>query len=576
LGRADPNHFSICVATLDGHVYTAGDADVAFTIQSISKPFVYALALQDIGVDGVMEKVAVEPSGEAFNAISLEPATGRPRNPMINAGAIATASLVGGTDSDDKLRRMVDTLSGFAGRKLSLDQAAYFSERETGHRNRAISYLLRNADIVGDDVDQVLDRYFKQCSLLVTAEDLAMMAATLAAGGVNPRTGDTIVDHAHVENVLSVMSTCGMYDYAGSWLYRVGMPAKSGVSGGVMAVLPGQLGIGVYSPALDEFGNSVRGVAVCEAFSREFGLHLLRPPVSPGSAVLTVYPLSHVSSKRRRTDQQMRALVAHGDATRIIRLQGMLVLSTAEVALRRAIEEASRCRTIVFDCQRVQKIEGPVCRLFSQFVRSSGAEGGTVVFSGLREGEGWESLLANLDEPGFRSFANIDLALEWCEDRVLDDAGISAPLGAQLRIEEHPMLAALRENELRSLSGAMQRCVYAAGTRIIRQGDASDALYFLTAGDVSVNLNLTDGGCHRVATIGPGGVFGELALLDDQPRTADVDAETEAVCYVLRLTDVESMSVAMPAIRLELAQQLARNLAARLRRADSEIAALAT
>jgi glutaminase len=576
LGLADPNDFAICVATVDGHVYTVGDAGVSFTIQSISKPFVYALALQDIGVDAVMEKVAVEPSGEAFNAISLEPATGRPRNPMINAGAIATAGLVAGADSDDKLRRMIETLSGFAGRKLPLDEAVYVSERDTGHRNRAIAYLLRNANIVGDDVDQVVDRYFKQCSLLVTAEDLAIMAATLAAGGINPRTRDTIIDHAHVESVLSVMSTCGMYDYAGSWVYRVGMPAKSGVAGGVIAVLPGQLGIGVYSPALDEFGNSVRGVAVCEAFSREFGLHLLRPPINPGSAVLTAYPLSEVSSKRRRTDQQMRALVEHGDATRVIRLQGMLVLSTAEVALRRAIEEASRCTTIVFDCQRVQKIDGPVCRLFSQFVRSFGAEGGTVVFSGLREGEGWEPLLANRDEPGFRSFANIDLALEWCEDRILDEAGVSAPPGAELRLDEHPMMAAFSERELRSLSAAMERHVYPAGTRIIRQGDASDALYFLAAGDVSVNLNLADGGCHRVATMGPGGVFGELALLDDEPRTADVDAETEAVCFVLCLADIASMGVAMPGIRLELAQQLARNLAARLRRADSEIAALAT
>ena len=367
-----------------------------------------------------------------------------------------------------------------------------------------------------------------------------------------------------------------MYDYAGSWVYRVGMPAKSGVSGGVIAVLPGQLGIGVYSPALDEFGNSVRGVAVCEAFSREFGLHLLRPPINPESAVLTAYPLSDVSSKRRRTDHQMQALVEHGDKTRVIRLQGMLVLSTAEVALRRAIEETAHASTIVFDCQRVQKIDGPVCRLFSHFVRSFGAEGGTVVFSGLREGEGWEPLLANRDEQAFRSFANIDLALEWCEDRILDAAGVSAPAGAELTLEEHPMMAGFNEREMRSLATAMERRVYPAGTRIIRQGDASDALYFLAAGDVSVNLNLAAGGCHRVATMGPGGVFGELALLDDQPRTADVDAETEAVCYVLRLSDIVSMSVAMPGIRLELAQQLARNLAARLRRADSEIAALAT
>ena len=248
LGQADPDQFAICVATVDGHLYAVGDSEVPFTIQSISKPFVYGLALADRGLQAVVRCVGVEPSGDAFNAISLESESGRPRNPMINAGAIATAAMVDGSDSPAKMERTIELMSRFAGAPLAFDESVYRSERDTGHRNRAIAYLLRNAGILDEDVDDVLDRYFRQCSMLVTCADLATMAATLANGGENPRTGERVIDNDYVAHMLSVMATCGMYDYAGSWLYRVGMPAKSGVAGGIIAVLPGQLGVGVFSP----------------------------------------------------------------------------------------------------------------------------------------------------------------------------------------------------------------------------------------------------------------------------------------------------------------------------------------
>ena len=234
---------------------------------------------------------------------------------MINAGAIATAAMVDGSDSPAKMERTIELMSRFAGAPLAFDESVYRSERDTGHRNRAIAYLLRNAGILDEDVDDVLDRYFRQCSMLVTCADLATMAATLANGGENPRTGERVIDNDYVAHMLSVMATCGMYDYAGSWLYRVGMPAKSGVAGGIIAVLPGQLGVGVFSPRLDACGNSVRGVAVCEALSKEFDLHMLRPPVSPGAAVITEYTLGevfyHADAARflreRLTEQEMRA-----------------------------------------------------------------------------------------------------------------------------------------------------------------------------------------------------------------------------------------------------------------------------
>jgi glutaminase len=567
LGRANPEHFAICVATVDGEIYATGDADVPFTIQSISKPFVYGLALEDRGVGAVLERIGVEPGGEAFNAISLEPGTGRPRNSMINAGAIATAGLVAGGNSSAKMERTLAMLSRFAGRALEIDNAVYVSERDTGHRNRAIAYLLRNAEILGDDVDEVLDRYFQQCSVLVTASDLAMMAATLANGGQHPRTRQRVINHEHVARVLSVMATCGMYDYAGSWLYRVGMPAKSGVAGGVIAVLPGQLGLGVFSPRLDEFGNSTRGVAVCEALSAEFGLHLLQPPVNPGSVVSTSYTLADVSSKRRRSQAEMARLAEHGDTVRVFRLQGPLVFSTAEVVLRRALAETAPPRTIVFDCRQVHSADTATVRLFNLFVAEVEADGGRVVFAGLREDN---ALLAGvLRHAGLRGFSTIDLALECCEETVLAEARVGRAQEAESSLEGHPMLAELSEAEMAMVSAIAPRRQHCAGDRIVHQGGVADRVYLLTSGSVSVNLDLPDGERYRLATMGPGSVFGELALLDAEPRSANVDAETEIVCYPLRIADLPA------SVQWKLVSFLARDLAARLRRADREISALA-
>src|SRR5204862_4646762 len=221
----------------------------------------------------VITKVGMEPTGDAFNSISLEPGTGRPRNPMINAGAIATTALIAGKSPQIKLRRLLDMFGAFAGRELLLDDAVYRSESETGHRNRAIGYMLRNFDILVEDPNPAVELYFQQCSVSVNCHDLGVIAATLANRGINPITGKQAIRGEYVESVLSVMGSCGMYDYAGEWLYRVGMPAKSGVAGGIIAVLPGQLGIGVFSPLLDNHYNSIRGVQVCNELSRHFDLH---------------------------------------------------------------------------------------------------------------------------------------------------------------------------------------------------------------------------------------------------------------------------------------------------------------
>jgi glutaminase len=273
LALADPNWFAISVVTVDGQTFDVGDHQQLFSIQSVSKPFMFGLALEDHGREAVLKKVGVEPTGEAFNAIVLDEASNRPFNPLVNAGAIATADLVQGKDFADRIKRTLAMFGRYIGRGVYIDNAIFLSERTTGHRNRAISHLMLNFGMVSAQIPDSLELYFQQCSILVNAHDLAVMGATLANAGLNPVTKERAIDRQYVKDVLSVMLTCGMYDYAGEWAYRVGVPAKSGVGGGICAVVPGRAGIGIFSPLLDARGNSVRGIKVCEELSDRFGLH---------------------------------------------------------------------------------------------------------------------------------------------------------------------------------------------------------------------------------------------------------------------------------------------------------------
>lgn len=274
LGRANPDEFGICLVTADGRVFETGDCDRAFTIQSISKPFTFGMAIEECGHEQVFERVDVEPSGDAFNSIELQRSTNRPHNPMVNAGAITVTGLLHARHGEKALDHLLDRFSAIAGRRLVIDEEVYESERRTGHRNRAIGHLLLNFGMVHDEAEAALDLYFKQCSILVTCRDLAMMAATLSNMGCHPITGEAALAMSCVKDVLSVMFTCGMYDYSGQWAYRVGVPAKSGVAGGVMAVVNRQLGVATYSPRLDRYGNSVRGVEVCSDLASQLGLHV--------------------------------------------------------------------------------------------------------------------------------------------------------------------------------------------------------------------------------------------------------------------------------------------------------------
>ena len=260
--------------TADGREFEVGNCAQLFTIQSISKAFIYGLALEDNGREYVNSKVSVEPTGEAFNSIVLDETTNRPYNPMVNAGAIATTDLIKGDGSTERLKRILDMFRRYTGRELDINVPVFLSEKATGNRNKAIAYLMLNFGMVTDRIEETLELYFQQCSMMVNGRDLAVMAATLANGGVNPITQERALDERYVQDVISVMLTCGMYDYSGEWAYQVGIPAKSGVGGGITAVVPGKLGIGTFSPPLDAKGNSVRGIRVCQSLSRDFGLHL--------------------------------------------------------------------------------------------------------------------------------------------------------------------------------------------------------------------------------------------------------------------------------------------------------------
>ncbi|MEH2126148.1 glutaminase A [Nostoc sp.] len=274
LAKANPDLFSICIVTVDGQVYKVGDYEQLFTIQSISKVFAYGLALEDHGLDYVLTRVGVEPTGDAFNAIVLDEQSKRPYNPMVNAGAIATTSLIKGSGPTERLNRMLDMFRRYIGRDVFVDISVFTSERSTGHRNRAMAHLMLNFGMIDRNIEEALDLYFQQCAVMVNCQDLAVMAATLANKGMNPITKEQAVDKRYIKDILSVMYTCGMYNFAGEWAYKIGIPAKSGICGGIIAVVPNKMGIGVFSPLLDVRGNSVRGVKVCEELSQRLGLHL--------------------------------------------------------------------------------------------------------------------------------------------------------------------------------------------------------------------------------------------------------------------------------------------------------------
>jgi len=574
LGQADPQTFGIAVATVDGEVFAVGDAGHAFTIQSISKPLVYGMALEERGKDAVLARVGVEPSGNPFNSVSVDPRTSRPFNPMVNAGAIVTTALLANSDPNDRMERILDTFGRFAGRPVSMDEAVLASERSTGDRNRALAWLMRSFGMLANDVEEVVDDYFGQCSVLVTCRDLALIGATLANDGLNPKTGQRAIDPHHVTNVLSVMSTCGMYDNAGEWLYNVGLPAKSGVAGGVLAVLPGQLGIGVFSPPLDEQGNSVRGVKVCERLSHELQLHLLGRSAGVESVVRRSLRGDEIGSNRIRTVSQEDALAGRRRAIGLHELQGDLFFATAEKVHRAVVADLDGVDFVVIDFTHVGSYDEPALATLDGLAERLTNSGRTVV--AVCEDEG--GIGSKLTQTAM-SFCDEDAALEWCEDQLLGAAAIVVETrGAHAELERFDLLDGLGDAELSALELEMDVRTVEAGTVVIREGEEAHELFFLLSGRISVLLPLdpnVGGRSRRLATLGSGIAFGEMAMLDEATRSADVVCDERSVIASLSLDALKRLDVSYPAIGARIRTNLSRLLARRLRSANAQIRALA-
>ncbi|PMC64847.1 glutaminase [Corynebacterium tuscaniense] len=348
LRNADPDKLALAVCTRSGHLYSVGDDDYEFTIQSISKPFVYAVALDQLGEDKVHNHVGVEPSGEAFNELSLDDATHRPANPMINAGAIAVNRMV----ADDAA--ILTAFSRLAGRTLTVDESILQGELATADRNLALAHMLREYGMITGDVHDAVESYTRQCSILVTVRDLAVMAATLANGGLQPVTGERVLSTKACRLTQAVMASCGMYDGSGRWMSSVGIPAKSGVAGGLIGTLPGQLGAASLSPRLNSEGNSVRGVDIFQSMSSTLGLHMMASNYysAPG----------------------IRAVHRKGE-TNIVELQGMINFTAAETILHDLVERELVGDNLVLDFRHVTSFNLAGRRLVKEGLRQFREDG---------------------------------------------------------------------------------------------------------------------------------------------------------------------------------------------------------
>lgn len=574
LAKAAPDRFGMAFATTDGAVYSVGDCTVPFSIQSVSKPFAYGDALMRLGPEAVMRKVGVAPTGDAFNAIVLDDRNNRPFNPMVNAGAIAVCALADGDTPDARRATMVDLFSRFAGGPLTIDEAVYRSESETGHRNRAIAYLMLNSGMIDRPPEEVLDLYFRQCALNVTVQDLAMMGAVLANGGVHPRTGDRILDAAAVRDVLTLMLTCGMYDYAGEWSYEVGLPAKSGVSGAVLAILPGQISIAIWSPPLDEIGNSVRGIAACRRISREFGLHLLSAPTSVEQVIRRIVRGDTQHSQRIRNPRDRDLLAEAGHRTLLVELQGQLHFASVERMLRRLESALDGTDHLILDLRRLVSVDLPAQRFLADFLTGCPARGIAVAFAEApRQPPDTAAALADLARDcAVTVFDSVDGALESREDALLkaatpfdftrfslDGIGLFAGLTATERAVVEPLIDALH---------------FDGGQTILRRGDDGHMLLIVARGSVSIWIGDPPAPRIRVGCIGPGQFFGEIAALGGGVRVADAVADERVVCYALSTDALARLGRDHPAIMARILANMAAEFGDRIRQANRMISAL--
>ena len=402
------------------------------------------------------------------------------------------------------------------------------------------------------------------------------MAATLANGGNQPVTGEEIRPAASARDVVSVMSSCGMYNYAGQWSFEIGLPAKSGVGGGIIAVVPGQLGIAVYSPPLDALGNSVRGIAAFKAISRDFNLHIFGAHVHSGAVIRREVGGDIVRSKRLRSPDETHILDSDGHRIWLIELQGALYFGTAERLIRRIESLADAVDWAILDFRRVHAIDQAAAELILRASRYGGDVPEMLFAAATREGR--MAAFAHDLAAGRENivFGDADAALQWCEDRLIGRAATG--LGTQFALAGLSIFAGLSAAEIRLLERVVKPLAFAAGEVIIREGDAGRLLFVLARGTVGVRLKggEADGHGHgkRIATFGPGVSFGEMALFDGGRRSADIVAEERVTCYGFAVEDLREIGKEHPGLLTAILSNVARELSQRLRRANEEIRAL--
>ncbi|WP_104168508.1 glutaminase A [Arthrobacter sp. SX1312] len=556
MANVDPDNFGICLTTVDGYMYEIGDTREEFTIQSISKPFTYGLALADLGMEAVDAKVDVEPSGDTFNEISLAPGSGRPSNAMINAGALTATSLVRSRGGNTRFKRILSTYSQFAGRQLGVDEEIFRSEVEHGHRNRALAYLLRSFDIIESDPTPVIEDYFRQCSVMVNCMDLSVMAATLANSGRNPLTGVEVMDLLAVERVLSVMTTCGMYDDAGSWISTVGMPAKSGVAGGTIAVLPGQVGLAIYSPPLDEHGSSVRGMATSQRLSRDMELHFVRAARAGKSAIRATYDILAAPSGIRRTDEAMDVLREHGHRAQVIELNGDLLFAGTESMVRELSGLDDDVDFVILDLRRVDEVADVSLRLLGEVRENLTAMGCDLV---LIDGEGTlAETFKDVDRP-VPTFDTRTAAVEWCENELITRYGGDLLLPSTVEVSQCPALSPLTAEDVEALTLRMEDRTYEKGHVVRRVGQSFGGVYFILSGKIVTSVPGPSGERLKLTTLSAGMTFGELALGSDDRQETTVKALEDVHVKVLTAQAIRAIEKEDPNLAVELWKALTRD-----------------
>lgn len=576
LAKVNPELFGIALCTADGKTYEVGDSQDYFTIQSISKAFIYGLALIDNDEESIRKAVIVEPTKQALNSIIFDEINNYSYNPLVNPGAIAVTSLIKGDSLETRFNRILDFFSKLAGRSLQLDDDVYKSIDTTEHHKEVIAYLKSNSQIMKEPVDEHLDLYFRQCSILVNSRDLAIMSATLANNGINPMTKEQVIEPSMIRSMISVMTSGGMYNFSAQWLYEVGIPAKSGAAGGIMGVLPGQFGISVFSPRLNELGHSFRGIKVFQELSHRFQLHIFDSHLVTEFVIYRTYSGKVVSSKKQRRHIEKEILQDQGKAILIYELKGDLYFATMEKLMRSlSLESHSyNIQYFILDGSRLLSVDECAVSLVSKIQSWLNSEDITFIITGFKL-EIYQQFQKQFSKK-FYFTKTLDKALEWCEDELLSQYCPSFnQYQSILPLSEMDLLADFTTQELVIIGSVCEQVHYPPKTFIVKEGEKADRLFFLASGNATVSLKLPE--IHerkRLTTYIPGVAFGELGLLEGKKRTADIISDNEVICYVLPFRQLEELIKTNPRIYFKLLRTLGKNLVKMLKKSNDEIRSL--